>query len=158
MKKITALAAAAFAAVTLTATSYAQESFQLEPEAPMVVYFDNSDDEYIDAGITAGEPDRMFLENSVQAEPEDDAAAEDSEKSFTAQDILKMAGISLCIGLVIALVVCLIMKSCMKTALPKITANDYIRKNSFNITRSRDIFIYANVTKKKRPQENKDNK
>ena len=94
----------------------------------------------------------------MQAEPEDDAAAEDSEKSFTAQDILKMAGISLCIGLVIALVVCLIMKSCMKTAVPKITANDYIRKNSFNITRSRDIFIYANVTKKKRPQENKDNK
>ena len=50
MKKITALAAAAFAAVTLTATSYAQEAFQIEPEAPMVVYFDNSDDEYIDAG------------------------------------------------------------------------------------------------------------
>ena len=82
--------------------------------------------------------------------------AQNNDESYTTQDILKMIGISAIIGVVIALVVCLIMKSRMKTAVPKITANDYIRKNSFNITRSRDIFIYSDVTKKKRQKpENK---
>ena len=45
------------------------------------------------------------------------------------------------------------MKSCMKTARPKHTANDYIKKNSFHITRSRDIFIYAELSKRKRVNE-----
>ena len=45
------------------------------------------------------------------------------------------------------------MKSRMKTARNQLTANDYIRKNSFNITRSRDIFIYSEITKKKRVKE-----
>ena len=57
------------------------------------------------------------------------------------------------VGVVIALIVCLIMKSCMKTARPKHTANDYIKKNSFHITRSRDIFIYAELSKRKRVKE-----
>jgi len=80
-------------------------------------------------------------------------ASDGGEKSFTAQDILTAAFISLLIGAVIALIICLIMKSFMKTANSKYTASDYIRKNSFNITRSRDIFIYSRITKKRRPKE-----
>lgn len=155
MRKLTSIIIAAFAAAAMAVSGYAQE---FEAEKPAIVFIDNDDtlnDSKTD--IVFEQPDednRLFLENTEL--PEDSEQPADSEKSFTAQDILKMAGISALIGVIIALVVCLIMKSRMKTAVPKITANDYIRKNSFNITRSRDIFIYANVTKKKRQkQENK---
>ncbi|MDY4588309.1 MAG: hypothetical protein SPD47_07660 [Oscillospiraceae bacterium] len=155
MRKLTSIIIAAFAAASMTVSGYAQE---FETEKPAIVFIGNVDtvnDSETDIVFDeASEDNRLFLENTDL--PEDSEQPADSGKSFTAQDILKMAGISALIGVIIALVVCLIMKSRMKTAVPKITANDYIRKNSFNITRSRDIFIYANVTKKKRQkQENK---
>ena len=153
MRKITSLAASAFAAITITASGYAQDYVTY---APAVAYVDSASSTAYAAG---DESDRLFHADSEL--PEETPAvqadtAQNNDESYTAQDILKMIGISAIIGIVIALVVCLIMKSRMKTAVPKITANDYIRKNSFNITRSRDIFIYSDVTKKKRQKpENK---
>ena len=153
MRKITSLAAAAFAAITITASGYAQDYVTY---APAVAYVESAAST---AFAADDESDRLFLADS--ALPEETPAvqadtAQNNDESYTAQDILKMIGISAIIGVVIALVICLIMKSRMKTAVPKITANDYIRKNSFNITRSRDIFIYSDVTKKKRQKpENK---
>ena len=150
MRKITSLAASAFAAITITASGYAQD---------YVTYAPAVDSASSTAYAAGSESDRLFLADSEL--PEETPAvqadtAQNNDESYTAQDILKMIGISAIIGIVIALVVCLIMKSRMKTAVPKITANDYIRKNSFNITRSRDIFIYSDVTKKKRQKpENK---
>ncbi len=153
MRKITSFAVAAFAAITITASGYAQDYVTY---APAVAYVDSASSTAYAAG---DESDRLFLADSEL--PEETPAvqadtAQNNDESYTTQDILKMIGISAIIGVVIALVVCLIMKSRMKTAVPKITANDYIRKNSFNITRSRDIFIYSDVTKKKRQKpENK---
>lgn len=153
MKKIISLAASAFAAITITASGYAQDYVTY---APAVAYVDSASSTAYAAG---DESDMLFLADSEL--PEETPAvqadtAQNNDESYTTQDILKMIGISAIIGVVIALVVCLIMKSRMKTAVPKITANDYIRKNSFNITRSRDIFIYSDVTKKKRQKpENK---
>ncbi len=161
MKKIFAFTAAAITAVTMTASAgavdFAQERQVFQPA---VVYIDNEQPELSNADLTAGdEYGILLLENEVfTADETFDLTTESSwqtngEKTFTAQDILKMIGISFVIGLVVALIVCLVMKSCMKTAVPKSTANDYIRKNSFNITRSRDIFIYSNITKKKRQKQ-----
>ena len=96
---------------------------------------------------------KLYLEDNVALIDEPSTEVTEEPKTYTAQDILKMAGISLAVGVVIALIVCLIMKSCMKTARPKHTANDYIKKNSFHITRSRDIFIYAELSKRKRVKE-----
>ena len=153
MKKITSFAVAAFAAITITASGYAENYVTYDPTR---VYLDS---ETSSVYADDNESGNLFLADSEL--PEETPAvqadtAQNNDESYTTQDILKMIGISAIIGVVIALVVCLIMKSRMKTAVPKITANDYIRKNSFNITRSRDIFIYSDVTKKKRQKpENK---
>ena len=153
MRKLTSIAAAAFAALTITVSGYAQ---QPDTYYPSIVFIDSNYTDTADTGLYSGaDHDALYLENSdiPEGTSTDDQT---SDKSYSAQDILKMIGISAVTGLIIALIVCLIMKSRMKTAVPKRTANDYIRKNSFNITRSRDIFIYANVTKKKRQKpENK---
>lgn len=51
------------------------------------------------------------------------------------------------ISTVIALIVVLIMKSGMKTTRPEIMADNYIRKGSFNLRRSRDVFLYSTITR-----------
>lgn len=160
MKKFTAFFAAAATAATLSVSSFAA-GFDAEASfAHPSIVFDMGDTEgdrvvVQEFPVTAEEQDgRLFLEASQPVEaPSQNSGENNDEQSFSIQKLGKMALISLAIGLVIALIICLVMKSRMKTAVPKTTANDYIRKNSFNITRSRDIFIYANVTKKKRAKE-----
>ena len=134
MRKCVSIIAAAFAALTITTTAGAE---YLTYEPGYSISAESNADYY------AQEDGEIITVTAEQSE----AAVE--EKTYTAQDIIKMAGIS-------ALIVCLIMKSCMKTANSKHTANDYIKKNSFHITRSRDIFIYAELSKRKRVKE--DNK
>lgn len=151
MKKITAILAALAAAAAITVSSCAEE---LESAHPFIVYSleENESNSVVEYEIVvsqeAEQDGRLFLEN-------DQSSGNEEEKSFTIKELAKKAVVALVIGLVFALVICLVMKSRMKTAVPKATANDYIRKNSFNITRSRDIFIYANVTKRKRVKEEK---
>lgn len=155
MKKFAAFAAASVAALSLSA-SVSAEYWELQPEQPSIVYIEESNSaEIYNAEVTENtEVERLYLEDNSQltednSSPADEAA--ESEKS-----VPKAILISLVIGLVVALIICLIMKSRMKTARPKFTANDYVRKNSFNITRSRDIFIYSEISKKRRQkQENK---
>ncbi|MGN1341483.1 MAG: hypothetical protein ACI4WS_14410 [Oscillospiraceae bacterium] len=152
MKKIISFLAAAAAALSLTFTGlsaaaapaeysgYAEQS-AFGAETPE----DFSSTVVIDGQGVSGQP----LVSSAATET-------DIDEENSSDGIVKKILISLAIGVIVALIVCMIMKSMMKTARPKATANDYIRKNSFNITRSRDIFVYANVTKKKREKE--DNK
>lgn len=144
MKKITSLLAAAAAALSLTFTGIS---------AAAVDYVDYTVQEEVsvifeDNGAQVEVQQVLLAETETPVEVENTAPEEENSSNF-----VKKLLISLAIGLIIALIVCMIMKSMMKTANPKATANDYIRKNSFNITRSRDIFIYANVTKKKRAKE-----
>lgn len=72
-----------------------------------------------------------------------------SEFEFT-KNIL----ISAVIGLVIALVITGIMLSKMKTVRFQNTARNYVRLNSMAIKRSHDIYLYSNVVKTPRPQNN----
>lgn len=147
MKKITSLLTAAAMAAVISVTAYAGEAF-----VPVNEYI--SSGEYSSADNINGDTVLYLSDNEEPADAEE--PVEEPEASF-AESILKKLLISLCLGLVIALTVCFGMKSSMKTAKRQITANDYIRKNSFDITRSRDIFIYAQVTKRKRSKE-KENK
>lgn len=150
MKKITAIFAAAAAAFTISTAACADSQYIYEPQTALMVVDDGQPEGYELAPMSEN-----FDIDTAEYTYEASEPAPVEEESFTSQDIGKMILMSLVVGIIIALIVCLIMKSKMKTARPKLTANDYIRKNSFNITRSRDIFIYANVTKKKRVKEEK---
>ncbi len=154
MKKFAAFAAATIAALSLTA-SVSAENWVLQPEQPVITYIEETAPESSNAEITVNTSvERLYLEDNVYFTEEYTALTDEAQGEE--KSVPKAILISLAIGLVIALIVCLVMKSFMKTSRPKHTANDYIRKNSFNITRSRDIFIYSEISKKKRQkQENK---
>lgn len=61
--------------------------------------------------------------------------------------------ISLVFGLIVALIVVSSMKSQLKSVGMQRGAANYVRKGSFNITQSRDIYLYRNVTRTARPKE-----
>ena len=67
-------------------------------------------------------------------------------------DFLKSLLISLVIGLVIALIVTGIMASKLKSVRFRYGASDYMKKDSFALTNSRDIYLYRNVTRRLKPQ------
>ena len=158
MRSFAAIIAASAAALTISVSGFAQSSPALEQYRPAVVFLNEDQPEAAaqDSVFSAApaQDGRLYLEDTADIPVTEDAGETEESSS---KDILKMIVTSLIAGIVIALIVCLVMKSRMKTAVPKLTANDYIRKNSFNITRSRDIFIYSNVTKKKRqkPEDKK---
>ncbi len=57
--------------------------------------------------------------------------------------------IAIAVGLVVALIVTASLKSQLKNVRYKTEASDYIRKGSLNITNSRDLFLYRNVSRVK---------
>ena len=67
---------------------------------------------------------------------------------------LKAVVICLVIGVVIAFIVTGIMKSGMKTVQNRNSAAEYVRQGSLQVTHSRDIFLYRNVTRRVKPQNN----
>ncbi|MBE6844451.1 MAG: TPM domain-containing protein [Ruminococcus sp.] len=70
------------------------------------------------------------------------------------KSILISVGVGLGIGLVVALIVVLVFKSQLKSVEFEYAAREYEVKNSFNVTRSNDIFLFRNVTKRKKPENN----
>lgn len=60
--------------------------------------------------------------------------------------------IALVIGLVVALIVTGIMRGQLKSVHQKAAAGDYLKAGSLQITRSRDIFLYRNVTRHAKPK------
>lgn len=61
--------------------------------------------------------------------------------------------ISLVFGCIVSLVTVSSMKSQLKTVRMQPNASAYERKNSFNVTNSRDIYLYRRVSKTPRPQD-----
>ncbi len=62
--------------------------------------------------------------------------------------------IAVVIGLVISLIVVLIMKGQLKSVRQQSHADSYVRSGSFKLTQSGDYFMYRNVTRTPRPQNN----
>lgn len=58
------------------------------------------------------------------------------------------------IGLIIGGIYTAVLKSKMKTVYLRQTADDYVKSDSLNITKSNEIFLYRNVTKTKRTPSN----
>ena len=68
-------------------------------------------------------------------------------------DVTKNLLIALVIGVVISLIVVLIMKGQLKSVRMQTHANSYVRSGSFNLTQSGDYFMYRNITRTARPQD-----
>lgn len=62
--------------------------------------------------------------------------------------------ISLVVGFVVALIVVLIMKSQLKTVRRQAAASSYLKAGSMKVTESRDVFLYRNVSKVKKAENN----
>lgn len=63
-------------------------------------------------------------------------------------------GISMVIGLVIAGISLLIMRAGMNTKVKQHAAGDYLKEGSFNLSRNQDLFLYSQVSKRRKPQNN----
>lgn len=61
--------------------------------------------------------------------------------------------VSLGVGFVIALIAVLVMKGQLKSVKRQAAAHDYLVPGSMNVTTSRDIFLYRNVTRRAKPKE-----
>ena len=62
--------------------------------------------------------------------------------------------IALVIGFVVALIATGIMRGQLKSVSQKAAAGDYLKTGSLQITRSRDIFLYRNVSRHAKPKSN----
>ena len=62
--------------------------------------------------------------------------------------------ISLLLGAVTALVTVLVMRSTMNTKRAKHGAGDYVEQNSYDLYRQHDMFMYSNISKVRREQNN----
>ena len=60
--------------------------------------------------------------------------------------------VSLIIGLIVALIVTSVMKSKLKSVAMQKNAREYIREGSFNLRKSRDLYLYSTVTRVARPK------
>lgn len=74
-------------------------------------------------------------------------AAETEAGDASAADPFSRILIGLAIGFVISLVIVLVMARKMSTVRPAKTADGYVKKNSFRLTESRDIYLYSRVTR-----------
>jgi len=66
---------------------------------------------------------------------------------------VQVALIILAVCAVIAMIVVFFMKSAHKTAKPQRAACNYVRKDSFNLTTQRDLFLFRRITKIPKPQQ-----
>lgn len=80
--------------------------------------------------------------------------AENSDTGFDKNAFVTGIIISVIVGLIAATIALLIMRSKMNNAKPQKNAGRYIRNGSFNLTISRDMYLYSTVRKVARPQNN----
>ncbi len=88
-------------------------------------------------------------------------AAKDG-KPYSADNRYKTAGdyltgllISFIAGLVIAAGVCFVMVRMMKVSAPKSGGSDFVKRDSFHVTKQRDIYVYSTVKRMKRESAGK---
>jgi len=110
------------------------------------------------------EPDLMDMEDGLMKYLPDGRYADafnqflsDAQYYATDEGVSDFAAsvlIALPIGAVIALIVLLIMRGMMNTKKPMHSAEDYLTEGTYRLTRSQDLFLYSNLTKTPRPQQN----
>lgn len=63
-------------------------------------------------------------------------------------------GVALVLGLVTALIATGVMKSKLKSVRQQPRAHDYVKAGSFQLTRSKDIFLYTHLDRREKPKNN----
>lgn len=66
--------------------------------------------------------------------------------------------ISFGVGILVTFIVVGSMKAAMKTVHMQAAASDYTKSGSFNVTESRDVFLYRNVERTEKPKNNTEEK
>jgi uncharacterized protein len=79
------------------------------------------------------------------------AFADGAEKEFRFP-LMASFGFSAIIGLVVAFISTAVMKGKLKSVHMQNNARNYIRRGSFNLTRSRDLYLYSTITRVPRPK------
>ena len=74
-------------------------------------------------------------------------SAEEVNRAANTQNLALKILISLLIGLAIALVIVLLMKRSMSSVRKQKNAGEYVKKDSFQLVESRDIYLYSTVTR-----------
>ncbi len=104
-----------------------------------------SDGEYYRAFLTFAELCDDFIAKAKDGEPYDYGNL--PKEPF---NVVLSLIVSIGIGLVSALIVTGVMKAKLKTVRPKAAATEYIRSGSVDITESREIFLYRNISRVRR--------
>ena len=112
----------------------------------IVSYF--SDGDYYEGFTQFADLCEKFIVQAQSGEPYDTGNLPEEEIPFYISFL-----IALVIGFVIALIVSLVMRSGMKTVHMKPDAADYMKKNSLNLTRCGDMFLYNQVSRTAKPKE-----
>lgn len=103
-----------------------------------------SDGEYYDAFKKYADLTEEFLEEAEKGQPFD-VRHKYKEKMNPGMHI----GISLGVGVLAALITSLILLGQLKTVRVKGQAQEYVRKGSFRVTGSRDLYLYRTVSKRR---------
>lgn len=112
----------------------------------IISYF--SDGDYYEGFMQFADLCESFVIQAQDAEPYDIGSLPDEETPSYISLLIALA-----IGFVIALIVSLVMRRGMKSVHMKPDAADYMKEGSLHINRSRDTFLYHNVTRTAKPKD-----
>jgi hypothetical protein len=78
-----------------------------------------------------------------------------ASSSYSSEDVpvYGLIIIGLIAGLVIGLITVLVMKAKLKSVRKRNEASDYVRKDSFHLTSSSDVYLYRNVRRTERSRK-----
>ena len=105
---------------------------------------------YYEAFINFSEISTAYMQPDPDVTYDEENYAQEEESSGNGVVIL----ICMAIGLGIGILVTAYMASQMKAVGMKDNASDYVRAGSMNVTNSRDIFLYSQVTRTPKPKDN----
>lgn len=127
----------------ITAVTDAGRGYMAEQFKPYL-----SDGDYYTAFVTFADLCEDFVNQARSGSPYDTGNLPKGGFPFV------LIPISLGIGAVIALIICLVWRAQLKSVRARDSAVDYIRRGSFNVTRSHDIFLYSTLERREKPKDN----
>jgi uncharacterized protein len=110
------------------------------------------DDEYYNGFMTFASLSDDFLAQARNGAPYD--TNNKLKASKTTEQIVFNIGVSLVIGLVAGAIVVAVLKSQLKSVKHQQLAHEYIRRDSFHVTRGNDQFLYKHVDRTAKPKNN----
>lgn len=121
----------------------AGQEYMQDQLAPML-----TDEEYYEAGELFVELCDDYLRQAEEGEPYDVGNLPDDEF-----DPVFSAVIALVVGLLAALIVTAVFKGQLKSVRSQAAASSYLRRDSLQLTESRDLYLYRNISRVEKPKD-----